>query len=150
LENVDNNNKYHILTDNINLPGNIKDAVQSETKSWNKKIRASSRAFLKVLFEINKYEDDILNSRYKPTKNSQGVVQLEDTYYESDEDSYMQDTESITPDKPGGEQCIPGSCYSVGDVKKLFTNFPPTNCLQWVFICIPKVITIVTVHVQKQ
>jgi hypothetical protein len=93
---------------------------------------------LKVLFEINKYEDDILNSCYKPTKNSQGVVQLEDTYYESDEDLYMKFTESITPDKSDGEQSISGSCYSVGDVKKFVYKLPTNQLFTMGFHLHPK------------
>ncbi len=50
---LDSNNKYHLLTNNLNLPRDIKEGIQSETTSWSKKkLKHQQKHSLKLFMKL--------------------------------------------------------------------------------------------------
>jgi hypothetical protein len=48
------------------------------------------------MFEVNKYEDDIMNNHYTPRKNAEGRTELVGEYHSSGEDICMDNCVNIT------------------------------------------------------
>jgi hypothetical protein len=115
---------------NANLPTDIKDGLESF--QWTKKIRAASHTYLKLMFEVNQYEDQIMKDKHKPKEKNQGNIVLE-SQYELDSDKslgYMADTVPMNMEtgKAIESANIPGCCYTLDSVKEFIYKLP-TNIL---------------------